>query len=85
MWQNMSSAAVVIGALRVDQLKPNGISSSHQLDQSITVLKAVGWYYFYSYSNLYIPFCKQAVEALARCRVLNCLYVSQKGRYTYMS
>ena len=42
MSQNLLSAAVVIGALRV---KPNGISHCYQLEQSISVLRDVGWYF----------------------------------------
>ena len=42
MLQNLSSAAVVIGALRV---KINGFSHYYQLDQSISALMVVGMYF----------------------------------------
>ena len=47
-----------------------GISFSYLLDQSISILRIVGWYVFYFYSNLYRLFCKQIVEILIRRHVL---------------
>ena len=38
----LSSAAVVIGALRVNLFNPNETSPSYQFDQSISVLMAIG-------------------------------------------
>ena len=49
--------------------KPNGISYSYPLDQSISVLRVVGWYFSF-YSNFNRTFCKQTVETLIRRRVL---------------
>ena len=43
MLQNLSSAAVVIGALSV---KMNGFSHFYQLDQSISALMIVGMFFF---------------------------------------
>ena len=46
-----------------------GISHWYKLDQSISVLRVVGWY-FHIYSNFNRTFCKQTVETLIRRRVL---------------
>ena len=43
----------------LNPFKPNGISYYYQLDQSISVLRVVGWYF---YSNLNRTICKQTVE-----------------------
>ena len=59
-----------LGALRVNPFTPNGIShDSHQLDQSISVLKVVGAS-FNLFSIFNRTFCKQTVVILIRCRVL---------------
>ena len=47
-------------------LMPNGLSLSYQLDQSISVLRVVGWYFSF-YSNFNRTICKQTVETLIRC------------------
>ena len=49
--------------------KPNGISNSYQLDQSISVLRIVGRYFSFLVKFNRI-FCKQTVETLIRRRVL---------------
>ena len=49
--------------------KPNGISNSYQLDQSISVLRILGGI-FHFYSNFNLSLCKQTVETLIRRRVL---------------
>ena len=59
--------------------KPNGISHSYQLDQSISVLRVVGGI-FQLYSNFSRTFCKQKVETLLRVQSGSALfaYVPQK-------
>ena len=49
---------------------PNGISHCYQLDQSISALRAVGWYFFYFYPNFKRNFCRQTVENLIRHCIL---------------
>ena len=49
---------------------PNGISHRYQLDQSISVLRGVRWYFFRFYSNFNRKLCKQTVETLIRRRIL---------------
>ena len=59
---------------------PNGISHSSQLDQSIFVLRGVGWHFSFLF-KFNRTFCKQTVDTLIRRRVLLCLiWVSHKGR-----
>ena len=48
-------------------LKPNGISQHYQLEQSITVLRDVGCFFFL-FSNFNRTFQEQTVETLIRCR-----------------
>ena len=48
----------------------NGISHHIQMEQSISVLCDVGWYFFHFYSNFNRTYCKQKVETLTRHRVL---------------
>ena len=50
--------------------KPNGISNSYQLDQSISVFRILGGGFFHFHSNFNISLCKQTVETLIRRRVL---------------
>ena len=59
----------------IDPLKPNGISNSYQLDQSISVLRIIGLY-----SNFRITICKQTVETqnAASGLGLYCLRMSHK-------
>ena len=65
-----SDAFFFLGALRVNPFTTNGIShDSHQLDQSISVLKVVGASFNLS-SIFNRTFCKQTVVILIRCRVL---------------
>ena len=45
------------------QFKPNGISHSYQLDQSISVLSVVGWYFSFLIKNFKKIFCKQTVKS----------------------
>ena len=40
----------------------NGISRRYQLEQSISVLRDVRWYFFHFYSNFNRKLCKQTVE-----------------------
>ena len=60
-------------------IKPNGISHSYQLDQSISVLRVVDGI-FQLYSNFSRTFCKQKVETLLRVQSGSALfaYVPQK-------
>ena len=54
----------------LNPFKPNGISHSYQVDQSISVLKGCwvcGVSFFSNFSRI---FCEQAVETLIRHRVL---------------
>ena len=51
------------GALRVNSFKLNGVSHSYQMDQSISVLTVVGWY-FHFYSSFNRTLYKQTVETL---------------------
>ena len=53
----------------LNPFKPNRISHFYQLDQSISILRAVGWY-FQFYSNFIRTFCKQIVETQIRCPIL---------------
>ena len=48
---------------------PNGISQCYKLEQSISVLRDVGWYFSF-YSNFKRNFCKQTVESVIRRRIL---------------
>ena len=48
---------------------PNGISHPYQLEQSISVLRDVRWY-FHFYSSFNRKLCKQTVETLIRRRIL---------------
>ena len=48
---------------------PNGISHSYQLEQSISVLRDVRWYFSF-FSSFNRKLCKQTVETLIRCRIL---------------
>ena len=51
--------------------KPNEISYSYQMDQTMSVLTVVGWYFFNFIQNFERKFCqKQTVETLIRCSVL---------------
>ena len=50
--------------------KPNRISHCSQLDQSISVLRVVGWYFSFFFSNFKRNFCKQTSENLIRRRIL---------------
>ena len=50
------------------QFKPNGISCSHQLDQSISVLRFLGG--IFSFLFKFLVLCKQTVETLIRRCVL---------------
>ena len=58
--------------------KSNGISHFYQLDQSISVLRVVGWYFFVFIQTLIRAFCKETVENLIRrhliwvCTVCQC-------------
>ena len=54
----------------LNPFKPNGISLHYQLDQSISILRVVLWYFFHFYSNFNRTFCKQTVETLIRCHIL---------------
>ena len=68
-------------------LKPNGISQSYQLNQSISVLRVVGWYFFHFYSNFKRIFCKQIVETLIRRRLSGSVlfaHAPQNGQQAYM-
>ena len=55
---------------------PNGISKCYQLEQSISVLRDVRWYFwmlggiFHFYSSFHRKLCKQTVETLIRRRIL---------------
>ena len=53
----------------INPFRPKGISHSNQLDQSISVLRDVGWYFslFYNFNR---TFCQQTVETLIRRRIL---------------
>ena len=51
-----------------NQVKPNGVSHSYQLDQSISVLR-VGGRFFHFLSNFDRTFCKQIASDLG----LHCL------------
>ena len=42
-----------LGVVNFDHFKPNGISHFYKLDQSISVLRVLGWYFF-----LFIQFFK---------------------------
>ena len=48
---------------------PNVFPQSYQTDQSISVLRVVGWYFSF-YSDFKRNFCKQTVENLIRRRIL---------------
>ena len=50
-------------------LKPNGISHYYQIGQSISVLRAVGWYILFSFNSIRTS-CKQTVETLIRRHIL---------------
>ena len=51
---------------------PNGISHRYQLEQSISVLRDVRWYFSFLFKcNRKV--CKQTVETLIRRRILWCL------------
>ena len=68
----------------INPIKPNENSQSFQLDQSISVLRVVEWY-FHCYSNFNRTLCKQTVDTLIRHHVLRRSgftlfgYVPQKG------
>ena len=47
--------------------RPNGISHSYQLDQSISILRVVGCYFFFNFNR---TICKQALETLIRHHIL---------------
>ena len=49
--------------------KPNGISHSDQLEQSISILRDVEWYFSF-YSNLNRTLYKQIVDTLIRRLIL---------------
>ena len=49
--------------------KQNGISHYFQLEQSISALRNVGWYFSF-YSNFNRAFCKRMVETLIRRRIM---------------
>ena len=51
---------------------PNGISHRYQLEQSISVLRRVRWYFSFL-SSFNTKLCKQTVETLIRLRNLWCL------------
>ena len=54
-------------------IRPNGIPHSYQLDQSISILRVVGWNFFTFIQNL-IEHCQQTVENLIRRCILQCLH-----------
>ena len=58
----------------LNPIKLNRISQSYQMDQFISVLRAVGWYFSF-YSNFNRKFCKQTVESGSAVFV----YVPQRG------
>ena len=51
----------------VNPVKSNGMSLSYQLDQTISVLKIVGVFFFHFYSNFDKKNSKQTFETLIRC------------------
>ena len=57
-WSNLT-----VKVENINPFKPNGISHRYQLDQSISALSNIGWY-FQFYSNFNITFCKQTVDSL---------------------
>ena len=54
--------------------KPNEISHSYQLNQSISVLIVAGWYFSF-HSNFNRIFCKQTVETLIRRQMWRLIWV----------
>ena len=48
---------------------PNVFFHHYKMDQSISVLRVVGWYFFIFIRNSIERVCKQTVEALIRSRV----------------
>ena len=66
--------------------KQNGIFHYYQLDQSVSVLLVVGWYFSIFIQFLITTFRKQTVENLIRCYILwhltwglHCLSMSHKN------
>ena len=50
--------------------KPNELSYLHLLDETISNIRGVGWYFFHFHSHSYRNFCEQTVETLIRCPIL---------------
>ena len=50
----------------LNPFKSNGISQNYQFEQSISVLRDVGWYFSFVSSNFNRTFQKQTVETLIR-------------------
>ena len=46
----------------INPFKPNEISNPYQLDESVSVLRVVGWYFQFFFSNFNRKFCKETVE-----------------------
>ena len=78
---------VLIRFTYLNPFKSIGNSYTYQLDQSISVLMVVVWYFIHFFSsNFHGTFGKQTVETLIRRRILHCLYMSHKIMrcYAYM-
>ena len=56
----------------INSFRPNGISTSYQFNQSISILGFFGWY-LSIYSNLNRAYCKQIVKTLIRRHLLICV------------
>ena len=67
--KNRQNISIFILVSTINPFVLNGISHSSQLDQSISILRVIGWYFSF-FSNFNRTFCKQTVETLIRRHIM---------------